>query len=82
MTTLHQRVFDIYDCVEKYRKEFGQSPSQNEIGIALNIDDTTVSKALKKMETLGMIKRPGERKVRAIMLVTRQPNWDALMEQA
>lgn len=79
---IHQRVFDIYDCIEQYNKEFGQMPSQKEIGIAVNIDSSTVSNNLKKMERLGMIKRHGNRKMRAITLVTRQPNWEALMDQS
>lgn len=79
MVTLHDRIFAIYDCIEKYQKRHGQAPSVKEIAIAVDCETSTVSTTLKKMGKLGMIDRP-EGKARAITLLSRQPNWTALME--
>jgi DNA-binding MarR family transcriptional regulator len=78
MASMHQRIFDIYDYIEDYNKHWGQMPTQKEIAIGVDCDPSSVSYNLNKMEKLGMIQRP-ERKMRAIILVTRQPNWDALV---
>lgn len=78
MVSMYQRIFDIYDYIEEYRVRNGQIPTQKEISIAVDCDPSTVAKNLTKMEKLGMIQRP-ERKMRAIILVTRKPNWDALI---
>jgi DNA-binding MarR family transcriptional regulator len=76
---LHDRMFEIYDFIEEYQQACkGLSPSQREIAAALEVNTGTVYLNLKKMERLCMIQRE-PREYRSITLITREPNWNALV---
>jgi Mn-dependent DtxR family transcriptional regulator len=77
---LHDRMFEIYDFIAEYQQACrGLSPSQAQIAAALEVNTGTVYLNLKKMERLGMIQRE-PREYRSITLITRKPNWNALIE--
>jgi Mn-dependent DtxR family transcriptional regulator len=76
---LHDTMFEIYDFIEEYQQVCkGLSPSQAQIAHALGISRATAYKNLKKMERLYMIQREPEN-YRSITLITRKPNWNALV---
>jgi SOS-response transcriptional repressor LexA len=77
MGKLYQRLFEIYDYIEDFWHENGYSPSQADIAAGVGITTPSVMHNLKTMEILGMIERPAHR-VRAIKLLSRKPDWDAL----
>lgn len=53
-------------------------PTLYEIEAGVGINYTTISRYLDKMQLMGMLERPAG-KVRAIKLIRREANWDALI---
>jgi len=76
---LAERVLQVYDFIAQYQAEFGQSPSVKEIAAAIDLGASGTSGLLATMEVTGMIERPVG-KVRAIRLLKREANWNALIE--
>jgi len=78
MGKMYERLSDIYDFIESYKAKWGYSPSLEDIAAALEADKAAVFHHLETMESLGMIVRP-RGMLRAIKLISKQPNWDALV---
>jgi SOS-response transcriptional repressor LexA len=80
MVMLYERIFAIYDFIAEYNREYGQMPTLKEIEAGVRLNHNSVSRYLDKMELMGMLERP-EGKVRAITLIRRQANWNALIDR-
>ena len=76
---LYERFYAIYDFIAQYNHDYGQVPSHKEIAAALEVNPKTLNKYLDQMQLMGMLERP-EGKVRAIKLIRREANWNALIE--
>jgi DNA-binding MarR family transcriptional regulator len=72
----YQHTFHIYDFIYQYQRKYSVTPHLKEIAWAVDLTERTVWRHLQIMETMGMIERSS--KPRAITLVSRQPDWDAL----
>lgn len=80
MTTMIERLGNIYDFIESYKAERGYSPALEEIAAALTLDKGAVFRHLETMESLGMILRP-RGLLQAIKLRSRRPVGDGLVAE-
>lgn len=71
-------IFAIYDYIDHYKRDYGDTPTVQEIGSRLKIGSRTVKKFLQKMELMGMIEIHRHRAL-SIRLISREPNWQALV---
>jgi SOS-response transcriptional repressor LexA len=75
---LYDKLDEIYDFIEEYQHLYDASPQYKQIALAVGISEYMVSRRVRRMQVLGMLKRkPGTGQ--AIALITRQPNWNALI---
>jgi len=78
MGKMVDRLSEIYDFIEAYKAKYGYSPALEDIAEALNADKGAIFHQLETMESMGMILRP-RGMLRAIKLLSRQPNWGELV---
>jgi DNA-binding transcriptional regulator YhcF (GntR family) len=78
---LYERLYAIYDFIAQYNHDYGQIPSLKEIAAAAEVNPKTLNKYLDQMELMGMLERM-EGKARAIRLIRRDANWNALVNPA
>ncbi len=76
--SLSKTIFAIYDYIDQYKREYGDTPTVQEIGARLKIGHKTVKNFLLKLELVGMIEIRRHRPL-AIRLIRREPNWNALV---
>lgn len=74
-----ERVYALYDFIHDYNQQYGQIPTFKEMVAALEISPATLHRYFEKMERMGMLRRPNG-KARAITLITRKADWNALVE--
>jgi hypothetical protein len=72
-----ERFYVLYDFIQQYQANHDDSKPTNEMmASTLNIPLSTLPILLRQMEMSGMIQRPTSRQ---IVLVSRQPNWNAFV---
>jgi len=79
MGKMVQRFSEIYDFVERFKAQWGYSPSHEDIAANVGIPVATVFNHLQTMEILGMVERT-RGMVRGIKLLSRKPKWDLLID--
>ena len=75
---LVERVNEYCDAIEAFREHYDCPPTAPQLAEWMEVSGMAVRYNLRLMERMGMIDR--ENKYKLIYIVTREPNWNALVE--